>query len=156
MKRICFFLGLMFCIAISASAQGEHSSILFRNRNMGMVAMNAPANLSTVQWADSGAQKATYNSSEYRFGRRQRNGGIALTVIGAAFAAGGSALLAVGVAALKRDINGENTPVGDYVEHGAEVGGGSLGLLVGTPLLISGIVKIVKGSKAMKRAAPGY
>lgn len=118
--------------------------------------MNMPANLSTIQWADSGAQKATYNSSEYRFGRRQRNGGIALTVIGAAFAAGGSALLAVGVPALKRDLNGDNTPVGDYIEHGAEVGGGGLGLLVGTPLLISGIVKIVKGSKAMKRAAPGY
>ncbi len=139
-----------------AFAQTGQRSILFRNHSEPIIAMNAPANLSMVQRPDSGGQTSNYNSSEYKFGRKQRNGGIALTVIGSVFVAGGSALLAVGVPALKRDLNGDNTPVGDYIEHGAEVGGGGLGLLVGTPLLISGIVKIVKGSKAMKRAAPGY
>lgn len=139
-----------------AFAQTGQRSILFRDHHEPVLAMNAPANLSMVRMADSSARSTNYNSSEYKFGRRQRNGGIALTVIGAVFAAGGSALLAVGVPALKRDIKGDNTPIGDYVEHGGEVGGGGLALLVGTPLLISGIVKIVKGSKAMKRAAPGY
>lgn len=139
-----------------AFAQPGHSSVLFRNHNEPLMAMNAPANLSMIQLADSGGQTTTYNSSEYKFGRKQRNGGIALTVIGSVFAVGGSVLLATGVPALKRDISGSNTPVRDYVVHGAEVGGGGLGLLVGTPLLISGIVKMVKGTKAMKRAAPGY
>lgn len=155
MKR-AFFLSLLLCMVSVVFSQTGHSSILFRNHSEPVLAMNAPANISMVQWADSGTQKPVYNSSEYRFGRRQRNGGIALTVIGAVFSAGGSALLAVGVPALKRDLAGDNTPVGDYVVHGAEVGGGGLALLVGTPLLISGIVKMVKGTKAMKRAAPGY
>ncbi|MBS1619450.1 MAG: hypothetical protein JST76_13080 [Bacteroidetes bacterium] len=155
MKRL-FFLGLLLCMVSVAFAQTGQRSILFRDHHQPVMALTTPAPLSMVQWADSGAHQASYNSSEYKFGRRQRNGGIALTVIGAVLAAGGSALLAVGVPALKRDIGGENTPVGDYVEHGGEVGGGGLALLVGTPLLISGIVKIVKGSKAMKRAAPGY
>lgn len=146
----------MICIAFIAFAQSEHISILFKSRTEPVLAFNAPAHLSMVPMADSGARTANYNSSEYKFGRRQRNGGIALTVIGSVFAVGGSVLLATGVPGLKRDINGDNTPIRDYVAHGSEVGGGTLGLLVGTPLLISGIVKLVKGTRAMKRAAPGY
>ncbi|MBS1683125.1 MAG: hypothetical protein JSS76_00105 [Bacteroidetes bacterium] len=155
MKRI-FFLCSMICIACIAFAQSDHASVLFKSHTEPVVAFNALANLSSMQLADSGSRSANYNSSEYKFGRRQRNGGIALTVIGSVFAAGGSALLAVGVPALRRDIAGDNTPVHDYIVHGSEVGGGGLALLVGTPLLISGIVKIVKGTKAMKRATPGY
>ncbi|MCW3125930.1 MAG: hypothetical protein JWO03_1588 [Bacteroidetes bacterium] len=144
-------ISILIFTAFVTRAQTNHTSIMFRHPVLDGYEFSSIA--SSPQYF---AQKMpiygdhSADNSDYREGRRKRNGGIALTVIGATFITGGSVLMSIGVPGIKNDIN-SNASTHSYVVHGAEIGGGGLALLAGIPMTISGLVKIIKGSNGMHR-----